>query len=511
MNEQVGKGGFFYPKVYRQSKDYVTRNFEEGRIDHADFSFWTFADHFIAYLLGAKFFEFADETYPTPRKKTEVPIWFLISCQLVMRITVNKSYKKLNNLMLNAGPVLLRMGFNVASTALGFNDKNKSDRDTACDFDTVRKFFKDSRKEDIRDWYNVAVQNWFRQQKYFDAKGIYILDQSHCVVPENKNYKDAVKMPVDEHGQLYKNLGNLSEEEKKGLKYHPCYSLSTLLHLSYSSKSFHIAGYEWGKGNEDELPQAMRIIKKFHETNKVGTIKLLVLDRGYVSGEFITELKLKYKIDVLLPLKQNMDQYQDSLVLSKEEGTKWESYEECDEISGKTIAIHKVCTLEDVCLWDKCKVKLFTTVIEKNFLDNEERWQTSTFVLCSTKKFKRILNIPKIYEQRTQIEERFKQFKNYWEIANFPSPDDSLIEAQVSFTLLAYSLIQSYLLRSDLQKHANKTITTLKGEDSLGINNLVTYVDDRYAVYDTKEALGIVNNLKTLEARERLQGWIDKK
>jgi hypothetical protein len=62
----------------------------------------------------------------------------------------------------------------------------------------------------------------------------------------------------------------------------------------------------------------------------------------------------------------------------------------------------------------------------------------------------------------------------------------------------------------DLERETNKTIATLRGEDSLGINNVVTYVDDRYAVYDTKEAFGIINNLNTEKARERLQSWINK-
>ena len=84
------------------------------------------------------------------------------------------------------------------------------------------------------------------------------------------------------------------------------------------------------------------------------------------------------------------------------------------------------------------------------------------------------------------------------------------MESQVCFTLLAHSLLQSYLLRKDLERETNKTITTLRGEDSLGINNVVTYVDDRYAVYDTKEAFGIINNLNTEKARERLQSWINK-
>ena len=50
----------------------------------------------------------------------------------------------------------------------------------------------------------------------------------------------------------------------------------------------------------------------------------------------------------------------------------------------------------------------------------------------------------------------------------------------------------------------------LKEEELLGINNVVAYADGRYAIYDMKEAFSIINNLKTNEARQRLQKWINK-
>ncbi|MFQ5456407.1 MAG: hypothetical protein ACE5EA_09445 [Nitrospirota bacterium] len=55
-------------------------------------------------------------------------------------------------------------------------------------------------------------------------------DLSHVVVPENENYKDAVYMPVDEHGQLI-DISNMSKKQKKGVKYHPCYAFSDLIHI----------------------------------------------------------------------------------------------------------------------------------------------------------------------------------------------------------------------------------------------------------------------------------------
>ena len=71
----------------------------------------------------------------------------------------------------------------------------------------------------IRKWYNHSLQKWFKEIRAFDSRGIFILDQSHLVVPDNSNYVDSVKMPVDVHGQYYANLGELTKEQKRALKY----------------------------------------------------------------------------------------------------------------------------------------------------------------------------------------------------------------------------------------------------------------------------------------------------
>ena len=46
-----------------------------------------------------------------------------------------------------------------------------------------------------------------------------------------------------------------------------------------------------------------------------GVIKLLILDRGFIDGAFITEMKRKHGIDVLIPLKSNMTALDEALRL----------------------------------------------------------------------------------------------------------------------------------------------------------------------------------------------------
>jgi len=269
MSDKIGQGGFYLPAVYKKAQRSVIQALERGEIDYADLTRWNFPDEFLCFVLDVGLLDFVEKTYPNPRVSNEVPIWFLITCQFIMRIYQTGKYHHLRYL-LNSRSILTRFGFNVEAKNIGFNDKNKKQRKTVLNADTVRKFFKDTDAKEIREWYCNDLQRWFKGKRAFDNRGIFVLDQTHLVVPDNPKYLDAVKMPVDEHGQMYSNLHLLTKEQKKSLVYHPCYTLSTLLNVAPDNTTFHMAGYELGPGNEDELPQAEKILSVFCRNNPGG-------------------------------------------------------------------------------------------------------------------------------------------------------------------------------------------------------------------------------------------------
>jgi len=499
MEQGVGCGGFFFPKVYRESKAKVSEYLSKGVQDLIESSRWSLADEFMAFILKMNFLTFADKTYPNPRKKNFIPVWFVICCQFVMKIHLEKSYLALGAL-LKSGPVLSRIGFNVRHE-LGFNDLNKYERKTPVHQDAVRKFFKDTDPGLMREWFNVDLQRWFGRMGCFDTEGVYILDQTHLVVPRNENYKDAVYMPVDEHGQRYSGLDKMTEEEKKALQYHPCYTLSTLLHLSFNKQAFHVAAYEFGPGNEDELPQARRLVKTFFKNHKKGDMKLLIADRGYICGEFITWLKQDYEVDTLIPLKGNMHQHTDAVAISKMPGAKWVDVP--TDSKRKNLRSVRACIIDKVALWDECKVDLYTTVCEVIKIVKEIETQVNTFTLCSTRKFDTASEVVISYRLRTNTEEAFRHFKRGWRINDFPSPDRSLLEAHIGFTLTTYSLLQLYLMRNDLQHKTRKMIQTLKREMHSTNQNLLVYAGQFFAHFSLKEFLKLTYNLST-EVHEKL-------
>lgn len=101
-----------------------------AEIDYAELTRWTFPDEFLCFVMQLGLLKFMDLSYLNPSKKNEIPIWFLMTCQFVMRIHQTGKYSHLQYL-LNSGSILTRFGFNVGAKAIGFNDKNKKQRKTA--------------------------------------------------------------------------------------------------------------------------------------------------------------------------------------------------------------------------------------------------------------------------------------------------------------------------------------------------------------------------------------------
>ena len=66
----------------------------------------------------------------------------------------------------------------------------------------------------------------------------------------------------------------MSEEQKKGVEYHPCYTLSELMHIGKDEQCFIISGYQWGPGNIDELVQAEDLVRDFDDAVGKGTMNL---------------------------------------------------------------------------------------------------------------------------------------------------------------------------------------------------------------------------------------------
>lgn len=217
--------------VFKENKVEVRRRLKGGQIDYLDLTSWSFQDRLFGYLIEEKFFEWCGSSYPSPRERENIPVWFLLGCMVQMKFFGTAAFYRLK-FILRSGSILTRVKFNIGLKGGGFNYKNKEERKTPIDHDAARKFFKDTNASNLEKWYNQDVQKWVRRHRgYCDKEGIFILDPSIISLPDNPNYKESALLPLDKDGR-YVDVEKLSQEEKKRFKYTRCYKLTMLLHYS---------------------------------------------------------------------------------------------------------------------------------------------------------------------------------------------------------------------------------------------------------------------------------------
>ncbi|MEI7615605.1 MAG: transposase [Actinomycetota bacterium] len=479
--------------VFKNSKSKVIEALKKGNIDYVTDSKWSFSDEFFAFLLAIKFFDFVEDTYPSPRARKSIPFWILIGLMLQLKLNLSSSFLSLPGI-LKSGAVLTRTSFNIGRIEGGFNKRNKSPRKEGeiVDHDTLRKYFKDTNATELSSWNNIEISKFLSSKRVIQKDGIFVLDSTHLIVADNKNYENAEYVPLGNHNN-YVDISKLSPAEAKNFKYSLCYKMINLLHISSGKDYFVFMGTKIVGGRAHDKNLGRELVDNFVSSVGKDKIKLLVMDRGFLDGTMITDFKNNYLIDSLIPLKKNMDAYLDAKGLERLNSKPW-----------KKVDADTTCYMaKKVTSWGSCKVAL-NIILVKSILKNGK---VRLYSLATTKDYSNPCDAVKDYRLRWQIEERYKQIKDSWLDKGFNSTDFNLINAHIIFTILVYSLIQVYLNNKNLGSLANRTIDALKASERAGKNCIIMCAGKYYAAIDPDEGYYYVAFLEP-DALERFRKWI---
>ena len=415
---------------------------------------------------------------PTARKKEEVPLWFILAANLSLKLHLKNSFLSFEE-VIRCGGLLSALDPEVASKRLdpqskefilqcqGFNDKNSYERQTPCDQDTLRKALKDVPAQSWALWYNTEVQKVYQRYGFFDPEGIFLGDGSYLFVPDNPDYEGSVVMWFDEHNHPV-NYEKLNSEERKRVRRRRCYKLISLLHLRKGSYVY--AALEIVPGNAHEDPVLYRMVEQFVRAVGRGVMKLLILDRGFVDGERISFCKEQLGVDVLLPMKKNMNIWEDAWALGKQ--AQWQTVMESpppvkpppanrpeqiqrrEDKRQRTIAKQKsqqpapdpsevlletqVCLIKGFNSWSEATVPIHVVLSREIYANgHEQQWG-----LMTTQEVPDPIKPRENYQRRVDIEERHRMLKCFYDLTKFRSRTFSAIVAQVVFILLSYTLRQ---------------------------------------------------------------------
>lgn len=512
---------------YEHDEAFVLSRFRAGEFDYLDAASEVVETEFFRFLGAERYLEALAASYPSPRRKQEVPTWFYLASNLSMRLHGSPSFHAYPYVvrcggMLNAfgpelghkaehpesGDVTLRCG--------GFNRKNHYDRQTPCDADFLRKFAKDTAPQQLEAWFNRDALRLLHQHRAFDPAGLFIGDASYVFVPDNPRYQRAVRLLFDEHDHPVEaaRLPQLSPEAAARCRWRRCYKLVSLLHTDRERRRFLRVAARLLPGNAHECPVLYELVDDFVATLGRGVMRRLLLDRGFLDGARIADCKQRHGIDILIPLRRNLALYQDALGLIALPEVVFRPYQpparpplEPPRLPGAPAAVRRreqrrqqtlkarvpaaaapaasparqeVAGISGFRSWSSCAVPL--SVILNRELD--DTGQEHLWMLLDT----RPLETPDDparrrdeYALRTAIEEGHRQFKCFWDLASFTSRSFSLVLNQVLFVLLAYNLLQLYLLHQDRPELTRRTRPRVRHQLLPADAVILIYCDQRFA------------------------------
>ena len=85
--------------LFKENKVEVLKRLKDGRIDYLDLTSWSFQDRLFGFLIEERFFEWCGSSYPTPRERENIPVWFLLACVLQMKLHRSAAFQKLEYIL----------------------------------------------------------------------------------------------------------------------------------------------------------------------------------------------------------------------------------------------------------------------------------------------------------------------------------------------------------------------------------------------------------------------------
>jgi len=460
------------------------------------------------------------QSYPVPRKKQEVPFWFYVAGNLSMRLHGVHAFHAFP-MVVRAGGMLQAFGpaagrklvhpqtGDTTIVCEGFNRKNHYDRQSPCDPDFLRKMAKDTDAQSLMRWFGQDAVRIFRRHRAFDREGIFIGDASYLFVPDNPRYEGSVKLLFDENGhpiskEQYRKLSN---DQKIRCQWRRCYKMVTLLHTNPALDFFLFVAVRVVKGNDHECSLLFALVEEFVEAVGKGVMKRLILDRGFLDGEAISLCKEQYGIDVLIPVRRNMDIYADAMALFQDPHLQWVECKGPEQETKKpdpprqrprAIAkrentrqktLHRLklqqplpppekvvikkeaAVIGEFRSWSSCTIPLSVVANREHYADgHQEIW-----FLVDTKEVKAPEHTQQEYHLRVSTEERYRQLKCFSDLTHFTSRAFSMVVNQVVFIMLAYDLLQIYLSHRGRKELNHKTLPRIRQQLLPSDNYIIVY------------------------------------
>jgi len=364
--------------------------------------------------------------------------------------------------------VLGELGYNIIDT----EGRNEIDSTQAIDKGimtegALRFLFGKYEYQNFFTYYNETVQNHILPKLDLVAN-IHILDCTKVEVElSNENYEESTVVKDD--GGVYRG-----------------YKLATIRGIVENIGI--IEDIRFGGINTHDLTLSENML---YNSPVLKPGDCIINDRGFISRDIMNYLKTTRKVDMYIPLKSSMDAFEMAVSTAKYQNI-WQPH---PNKKRKNQMIAFVSNLKDhwVSETPQNDVDFNACVVWDTKADKPEN---EYYVFISTDLSKNDKQIIQTYELRPEIEEDYRQIKDFWKLEDFQSTKIRFVAFHIMCVLFGYLFFQLFTLLPDGEQYSHRSLPViLKNYKSKNHGYLVFYVDDEFGIFSLLESMKLYASL----------------
>lgn len=458
-------------KVCKENKKGLTQKMMSNNFDFVAMSQSNLVDDIILSMHQNKILECLTKAMPDKRAhNTTIPFDLVLALSVAAKMKTKTSLSDIPYAITDHC-VLSELGYNIIDT-------DKDLKTGMMTESSLRFLFGKYEAKELFKSYNEVVQEQIMPKLDYKPN-IHILDCTELSVNlDNENYEQSA-ITTNKYGDVDRG-----------------YKLASLRGIIDDTGI--IEEIEFGAMNIHDLELSRDMLKN---TKVFNPGDILIEDRGFLDRELINYLKNERKVDTYVPLRSNMIAYQTAVKIAQLDN-KWENHP-----TRENQKIAFVPNLKNY--WWSDKIESNKKYAENNDVELNSCvvWDTETdsyFVFCTTDTTVSAKQIITTYELRPEIEEDYRQLKDFWKLQDFKSTKINMIALHIIMVLFGYLFFQIYTLMPEGEQYSHKSLPViLKNYQSTAMPYLVFYADVEFGIFSISEIIKLYPSCDTA-AQQRL-------
>lgn len=462
-------------RIMRENKERVRKLLKKRKYDDVSLTGWGRLDEVIVLMKELGILKELDKIQ-RDMKEGYIPLWFINNSLALWKLLGEKSIRAMQEGMFKDAGVLRIIGCTAREIREGFDFSRNKGENKPCNVDALRYSVGNTPvDETLGAWEKISK----RLRKEGISKGTtYIIDATKLLV--YGDYEGAgVNIIIEE---VITKAGKIIKRKKieKGFKI-------VYLQSVYERKLGPIESFRIIPINEQEITVASEMLEEVRHRHGEENVKLLLVDRGFLDGKKIKKWKSK-GIDVIIPLKKNMDLLKDMNGLLKLEGAGRIAKRKGLEVVG----FEEMTSLES---YEGRLNGLLVTTYKGRKIPEDKRWGFLTTLSVDTEE--KVLSAYDAYDDRSLIENKtMRELKQGWDLPKLSGMSKEAIYMHIFMEALMYNVLVAYRSKKG-ERLIDRGVRRIRREQ-IGSNiKVIVFVDRWYSVLEFRDFLAFLERSPT--------------